>query len=196
MNGLTEHIVIRECRIAINIQRALSIFTSEGLYQYAGIKCGLGETLRTQVNADLDRVKAGKGDDIGRGLLDWVRSVRVRALQDLAACHAMAFTTAWGTVQHEQWSEVAPTWMAVLRTREDQDVGWVPTGETPSWNPGVATLRLQIQEIVNDLGETMRREDIAHWAVCALEASVTDTRGTELRVTNAVVTLESNGKRD
>ena len=129
---------------------------------YAGIKCGLGETLRTEVTAKMERVNARHSNNVVGELLDWVRGVRLRALSDLAGCHAMAFTCAWASVRHKGWSELAPTWFSVLRTREEQDLEWVPTADTPSWNPGVATLCLRIQEIVNKVGERMRREDIAH----------------------------------
>lgn len=98
MYGLSEDIILKECRISMNTQRALLTSISEGLYQYVGIQCGLSETLRVQVQAEMDQVNAGEGNDVVKTLMDWVQRVRLRALYDLAACHAMTFTSAWTIV--------------------------------------------------------------------------------------------------
>ena len=162
MYGLTKDIIYEECRGGINIQRALSIFISEGPYHYAGIPFGLGETLRARVQEEVQRINEGAGEDLIEEVLRWVRCVQIRALQDLAVCHAMVFTAAWCTVRHDFWAEVAPTWAWVMRTREEHDVGWVPAIDTPTWNLGFAAIRLRIQEGVGEIGEALTREDGAY----------------------------------
>lgn len=112
--GLTESIIRRECKVVLNIQRALSIFTAEGSYTYSGLRFGLGETLRSHVISDVEKINSGEGGDLIESLLQWVRVVRLRALHDLAVCHAMDFTRIWSTTCPEQWKEHVKTWEWVL----------------------------------------------------------------------------------
>ena len=165
--GLTESVIRKECKLVLNIQRALSIFTAEGSYCFSGLRFGIGETLRARVISEVEKINSGEGGDLIEAVLHWLRIVRVRALQDLAVCQALEFNCIWTSTNPEQWKEHSKIWETVLRTREDSDIGWVATVETPNWNPGVAALKLGILEAVCAVEDTVKKEDMAYWSVCS-----------------------------
>ena len=160
--------------MGLNIIRAVSTFIGEGNYQYARTGSVLGESFRVQVLQEIEKINDGVGDEIIQEVLDWVRRVRVRALQDLAVCHPMDFNRAWCSVEHQIWTEIAPSWTRVLRKREENDVGWVPTMDFPTWNPVVSALRLRILEKISEVGETITSEDKTYWEACARELCSTE----------------------
>lgn len=169
--GLTAEELRRECQVRINVKRSLSTFLAEGPYQFSGVRHGFGEDFRQRVQAEVDQICNGAGEDIVHEVMAWVHTVQLRALQEHAVCHPMQFIGAWTTTAHAHWEEQAQHWQVALRTREDHDLGWVPSGFTPAWNPGVAAVRLRIQETVEGIRETMSLEDRAHWEICAKDFS-------------------------
>lgn len=108
--GLTKDIIVKECKDCISLQRALCTFISEGSYQYAGIGSGLGAGMQAEVSSEIHRVNRGEGDDVIDKLMGWVRRVRLRALSDMAVCHAHLFTKAWTTTRHDAWTDHDGTW--------------------------------------------------------------------------------------
>jgi hypothetical protein len=169
--GLTAEEMRRECQVGINVKRSLSTFMADGPYQFSDVRQGFGEDFRQRVQAEVDRICSGAGEDIVQEVMAWVHTVQLRALQEHAVCHPMQFIRAWTTTAHAHWEEQAQHWHVALRTREDHDLGWVPSGFTPAWNPGVAAVRLRIQETVEGIRETMSLEDRAHWEICAKDFS-------------------------
>lgn len=162
---------MKECDFPENLKRALAMFIAEGQYQYAGLGFALGESLRAEVCAQMDKVRLGCGEDVVQSVMGWIRTVQLRALQDLAVCEPMQFNRAWMVTTHEHWTDQAKEWRTALQTREELDIGWVPAVSTPAWGPGVASMRLRILEMVHDLGDTMKREDCQQWHACAKEFS-------------------------
>lgn len=169
--GLTAEELRRECQVGINVKRSLSTFLAEGPYQFSSVRHGFGEDFRQRVQAEVDQICNGAGEDIVQEVMAWVYTVQLRALQEHAVCHPMQFIRAWTTTAHAHWEEQAQHWQVALRTREDHDLGWVPSGFTPAWNPGVAAIRLRIQETVEGIREKMSMEDKAHWEICAKDFS-------------------------
>ena len=74
---------------------------AEGSFTYSGTIFGLGETLRVKVISEVEKINNGQGEDIVQSILRWIHGVRVRALHDLAVCHAMEFNRIWATVSED-----------------------------------------------------------------------------------------------
>ena len=94
--------------------------------------------------------------------LEWVRLVQIRALQDFGVKHPEEFEQAWMTLQYSKWIEVSHQWAKILRSREERDLGWVPS-DTLSSSSGVVVLRNNVQNSVRDIGFTIGVEDRQRW---------------------------------
>lgn len=169
--GLTVEEMRRECQVGINVKHLLSTFLAEGPYQFSGVRHGFGEDFRQQVQVEVDQICNGAGEDIVQEVMAWVHTVQLRALQEHAVCHPMQFIRAWTTTVHAHLEEQVQHWQVAQQTREDHDLGWVPSGFIPAWNPSVAAVRLRIQETVEGIRDTMYLEDKAHWEICSKDFS-------------------------
>ena len=167
--GLTHEEMREECEISMNMRRALSMFIAEGRYQYVGVGFPIGESLREDVCADMEKVRSGHGEDIVTAVMRWIRGVQVRALQDFALADPTQFRRAWTVTNHEQWTDISKEWRKVLQTREDIDIGWVWAEAAPVVSPAVSTMRLKLFDVLHNLGDTLKIEDNHRWHTSASE---------------------------
>ncbi|KAG0595636.1 hypothetical protein M758_UG183900, partial [Ceratodon purpureus] len=105
--GITEDEIQRECASPINLRRALTMFIEKGQYQYGGLCFAVGESLCREVVSKMEEARSGTGQWITKSVMNWVKSVQLRALQDLAVCEPMQFNLSWQVTEHEHWDEMA-----------------------------------------------------------------------------------------
>jgi hypothetical protein len=99
-----------------------------------------------------------------KGLLavhKWVKSVQIRALQDIAVEDEHQFVRIWCTTLHEEWGDQAKLWSRALRIREDKDIGWVCDESAQVWSTNAWSVRERIKKGIEELGDLVVEEDEA-----------------------------------
>lgn len=66
---------------------------------------------------------------------DWIATVRIRALEDLALIKLDSFCNLWESHDLEMCEMQSKTLYKFLKAREDVDLGWLPLlyGNTTNW---------------------------------------------------------------
>ena len=158
------------------MRRALSTLVSQGPFLYTEIE-ETGIALERKVTMEIVQIREERGEALIEGMMDWVRLVRFRALQDYAAEHLHRFQEAWCTLFYWEWGSQAKQWGRALQTREDRDIGWVPSLSTPSWSTCVAELRVDILKQSREIGVAVEVEDKDRWVSCV--GTITSEEPTE-----------------
>lgn len=161
--GLKEDVLPDCCKDMMAIRRAVSMLVSLGdcLFSRFG---GISSAVATELyNLEFDEHVWVSG---GKGLLavhKWVKSVQIRALQDIAVEDEHQFVRIWCTTLHEEWGDQAKLWSRALRIREDRDIGWVCDESAQVWSTNAWSVRERIKKGIEELGDLVVEEDEAWW---------------------------------
>ena len=95
--GITEAVFRMECEFRMNLKRALSMFIVQRQYQYACLGFALGESLRAEVCAQMDKVRLGQGEDVVQSVMDGSE------LSNCERCKIWQFASPCNSTEHG-WS--------------------------------------------------------------------------------------------
>ena len=180
--GLTHDLVVRLCQDSLTVNRALSAVVAQGPYWFTGLRREAAETLRYQLTSEIAHVRDGRGPNIVHSVMQWVKTVQFRALQDHAAARPEEFQTAWCVTDCAVWSDYFKGWAETLALREDRDIGWVASTKTAVWSHSAGAMREDIQRRVRDLGRCMAEEDDIRWREGVADSVVHTKEGTHTDV--------------
>ncbi len=161
--GLYEDLVAHLCSGEFQFSRAVSRFAVRGRFIFAGMPPGSREKLERELLAQMAAVRSGSGDDIVAAVMLWTRTVRLRALQDIALDHPATFERMWMARSGEDWDEVSQDWRVALSTREDRDLGYLPGLWSRPCGDALAKKRASILMMVEEIGAAMAMEDEGRW---------------------------------
>lgn len=161
--GLYKELVVRLCAGEFQFSRAVSRFAVRGRFVFAGMPPGSREKLERDLLAQMAAVRAGEGDDIINGVMQWARIVRLRAVQDIALDRPTTFQRMWMARSAEMWDEVSQDWRVALSTREDRDLGYLPGLWSRPCGDALAKKRASILKMVGEIGDAMATEDEGRW---------------------------------
>lgn len=142
-----------------HFHRALSAVVAHGAYWFTSLRRQAAETL----HSDIADVRDGGGANIVHFVMQWVKTVQLRAFQDHSASQAKDFERASCITECALWSEYFKGWAEMLALRDDRDIGWVASTNTRVWKHSAGIMREDIQPRVCDLGRCMAEEDDICW---------------------------------
>ena len=161
--GLAEDSLPECCCDSTKMRRAVSALTSCGDYLFADFSGISSADANYLYNLDIDE-QAWRSGRAGLGSVhDWVKTVQIRALQDIAVEDEHTFVQIWCTKSHEGWGDQGKTWTTALKIREERDIGWLCGESAPGWSTHVWNLREEIRILHRKLYDLIVEEDMACW---------------------------------
>ena len=148
---------------SITFQRAVSALVSCGHYLFAdlgGISNGVANGLYS-LSLD-EHVWSARGASV-QAVLDWVKTVQIRALQDFAVEDEHRFVQTWCTKSHEAWGEQSKSWSRALRIRENIDIGWICDEVVQEWSTDAWHAREELHRGIRQFHSAVVDEDAAWW---------------------------------
>lgn len=82
--GVTDAIIRESCADESKILRVLSTVVATGTFQFAQLGNRDLDNMRHRVQLEVAAIREGRGHDLIEGVMGWVWSVQLRALQDHA----------------------------------------------------------------------------------------------------------------
>ena len=162
--GITAEMFRDECRKREDILKALSMLRLEGPTLFATLSANVMDSgFQAKVLEEIQLINSGMGEDFVTDLLNWVRVVQLRAMQEFAVCHPQEFEEAWTTTDPKLWRELYSKWRHQLRVREERDIGWILCASVTPTTPVVCELRLKLQETISEMAKTLQEDDETRW---------------------------------
>ena len=82
--GLSKSTIRERCVRDTGMRRALTILVAQGVFQFTDLQ-DTGSALERRVILEITEIREGRGEALLAAVMEWVRRVQIRALQDYAA---------------------------------------------------------------------------------------------------------------